>query len=69
MTTDNRIILFTAPDKEGVHVPSKSEILAVIKDFETQAIEAYEEADLSSPLIENATPGLSYQKNTTTPWT
>ena len=53
MTTENRIILYTAPEKEGVHVPGQDEILAVIKEAEEAEIEVYEEADLSSPLMEN----------------
>ena len=51
MTTENRIILYTAPEKEGLQVPSQEEILAVIAEAESTKIEAYEEADLSSPLM------------------
>ncbi len=58
MTTENRIILYTASEKEGVYVPSQEEILAVIKDAEAATIEAYQEADLSSPLMkQEPTPG------------
>lgn len=51
MTDENRVILYTAPEKEGLHVPTQKEILAVIEDAEASDIEAYEEEDLSSPLL------------------
>ena len=51
MTTENRVILYTAPEKEDVPVPAQDEILAVIAESEAAEIEAYQEADLSSPLM------------------
>lgn len=54
----SRVILYTAPEKENVPVPTEAEILAVIADAESAPIEAYVEEDLSAPLMANApTPG------------
>lgn len=53
-TNENRVILFTCPEKEGLHVPSESEILAVLNEGESIPFETYQEADLSAPLVENA---------------
>lgn len=54
----SRVILYTAPEKENLPVPTEGEILAVIADAESAPIEAYVEEDLSAPLMANApTPG------------
>lgn len=49
----SRVILYTAPEKENVPVPTEAEILAVIAAAESATIEAYEEEDLSAPLMAN----------------
>ncbi len=52
-TETSRVILYTAPEKEVIAVPSEAEILAVIADAEGAEIEAYQEEDLSAPLMVN----------------
>ena len=52
ITKENRVILYTAPEKEGLAVPTEEAILAVIQEAESAEIEAYEEADLSAPLLD-----------------
>ena len=49
-TNQNRVILFTCPEKEALHVPGESEILAVLNEGESMPFEPYQEADLSAPL-------------------
>jgi len=51
ITETNRVILYSAPEKEGVPVPTEAAILAVIKEAEATSFESYKEADLSSPLL------------------
>ena len=51
ITTSNRVILYSAPEKDGVAAPTEEEILAVIEEADQIEIESYEEADLSDPLM------------------
>lgn len=51
-TNENRVILFTSPEKEGLAVPTEAEILAVLQEGEALPYEPYEEADLSAPLVD-----------------
>ncbi|MDA0347870.1 MAG: insulinase family protein [Verrucomicrobia bacterium] len=53
ITETNRVILYSAPEKNGVPVPTEADILAVVKEAENTSFESYEEADLSSPLLKN----------------
>lgn len=56
ITPDNRIILFSAPEKDGVKVPSKDEILKVIESVDQLEIAAYDDGNLDTPLIPELRP-------------
>ncbi|MGD9930380.1 MAG: M16 family metallopeptidase [Mangrovibacterium sp.] len=48
---ENRVIVVTAPEIEGVPVPSESEVLAVLDEMQSTELEAYEDVVLDQPLI------------------
>jgi len=54
ITPNNRVVLFSAPEKEGLDVPSKEAILEVIKSVDQLEIAAYDDGNLDAPLIANA---------------
>ena len=49
---DNRVIIITAPEIEGVKIPTEDEILLVLSDVENAELEAYEDVTIDRPLIE-----------------
>jgi zinc protease len=51
ITETNRVILFSAPAKEGRKTPTQQEILAVIKEAEATAIAAYDDGVSDAPLM------------------
>ena len=51
---ENLIISFTAPDKEGVNIPEKSQILSMIKAVESAEIEAPVEEVIDQELVKQA---------------
>ena len=51
ITPNNRVILFSAPEKEGLSVPTKDDILNVIKSVDQLEIAAYDDGNLDAPLI------------------
>ncbi|MFD2565563.1 M16 family metallopeptidase [Aquimarina rubra] len=51
---DNRAVVMTGPEKEGLKQVTKEEILALLKDVETSAIEDYKDEEVRENLIENA---------------
>ncbi|HIL70671.1 MAG TPA: insulinase family protein, partial [Verrucomicrobia bacterium] len=53
VTEENRVILFAGPEKEGFHVPTQSEILAVVKEADSAVIEAYDDGVSDTPLLAN----------------
>jgi len=55
--SDNLVVLITAPDKEGVMVPTKEEVLATIADVDNIQLEAYEEDVIAESLISTKLPG------------
>lgn len=58
MTESNRVILFTAPEKPGLKVPTQEEILAVIRSAETNGLAAYTDGVSDAPLLAKLpTPG------------
>ncbi len=52
ITDENRVVVITAPEKEGVNVPTENEILALLDEVKNTEIEPYEDAVLDVPLIE-----------------
>lgn len=51
ITRENRVVLYSAPEKPDLAVPTESEILAVIESAEAAKTEAYEEENLDAPLV------------------
>ncbi len=47
----NRVVLVNAPEKEGVHVPSEDELLAVFTSLESAEIAPYEDTATDAPLV------------------
>ena len=53
MTSENRVILFSAPEKESIRVPTEAELLAIIQQVESEELEAYDDGVSEAPLMEN----------------
>ncbi len=64
VTDDNVIVLVTAPDKEGVRVPTEQEVAGIIKSANSQNIEAYVDDVSDSPLLEKVPAGTKVIKRT-----
>jgi zinc protease len=59
VTDDNIVALVTAQEKEGVNVPSESQVLDIIKSVKDMKIEAYAEKVSDEPLLsEQPTPAI-----------
>jgi zinc protease len=54
ITETNRVILYNAPEKDGLKKPTQAEILSVIKEADAAEISAYSDGALEAPLITNA---------------
>ena len=48
----NRVVVITAPEIEGVEVPTEDSVLALLKDVEKDKVEAYKDDVVNKPLIE-----------------
>ncbi len=51
ITDANIVALITAPEKEGVKVPTESQVIAIIKSVKGMKIEAYAEKVSDAPLL------------------
>ncbi len=51
VTDKNRVVIITAPEIEGVKMPTEQEILALLKEVEEQDIDAYKDKVGDQPLI------------------
>jgi zinc protease len=62
--TENKLIIFTGPEKAGFTIPAKEELLTMADNAAKEAIKPYEEKVLASSLMEKTpTPGkISSQK-------
>lgn len=49
---DNRVVILTGPEKEGLKLPSEAEVLSALK-VNTDAITAYEDSEVASSLLRN----------------
>jgi zinc protease len=49
---ENRVIVVTAPELEGVTVPSETEVRSILNQVEKSTIEAYQDVVIDKPLIE-----------------
>jgi len=63
--SQNLVVLITAPDKEGITIPSKEEVLKTIADVEDLQLEAYEDEDIAESLISSELAGGSVVKTAT----
>ncbi|MBX2844056.1 MAG: insulinase family protein [Flammeovirgaceae bacterium] len=58
ITEENRVVVITAPEKEGVEIPSEEKVLAILKEVDEKTIEPYVDNLASAALMENMpTPG------------
>ncbi len=56
--SDNRLVLFTAPDKEDVEKPNEAQLLAALSLSEEDALQAYDDGVSDEPLLSvTPTPG------------
>jgi zinc protease len=51
MKPGNQVITVSAPEKEGVKIPTETDILAVLKNVQTKKLEAYVDNVSTKPLI------------------
>ncbi|OFX29833.1 MAG: hypothetical protein A2W90_19680 [Bacteroidetes bacterium GWF2_42_66] len=51
VTKENRVVIITAPEVEGVKIPTEQEILSLLDEIEKQEIEAYKDKVGTQPLI------------------
>lgn len=49
---ENRVAVVTAPEKEGVEVPTEEEVRAILKEMENAEVTAYEDETVASSLME-----------------
>ncbi|MFZ4413338.1 MAG: M16 family metallopeptidase [Bacteroidales bacterium] len=57
VTDDNMALVVTAPDKEGVKVPTKEQIMAVVQNAKTKQLDAYVDNFKTEPLLEEDLKG------------
>ena len=53
LTKENNVITITAPEKEGLKLPSKDEALAIVEAVRAEKIEGYMEEVITEPLVSN----------------
>jgi zinc protease len=51
MTGPNRVVMVNAPEKEGVPVPTYSELASVLKSIKTEELTAYKDTTNDKPLL------------------
>ncbi len=52
ITNENRVVLITAPEKEGAEVPTEEEVMHILDEAENMEVEAYVDAAVASTLME-----------------
>lgn len=52
ITEQNRVVLVTAPEKEGVPVPTEAELASVLSRVRTKTVEPYQDTAVDRPLVE-----------------
>lgn len=50
---DNRMVVFTGPEGEGIPKYTKKEVMAILDDVKNREIEAYKEEEVASSLLED----------------
>ena len=53
VSDSNLVIAVFAPDKDGIILPTKEELISILKDVEAEDIEAYKEEVSDEPLVSN----------------
>ncbi len=53
MGEGNLVVVMMAPEKEGVAVPTEAEVRNLLQDMQNAEVEAYEDEEIASTLIEN----------------
>jgi len=67
ITAENMVVLYKAPEKEGLVHPTEADILAVVKDVENAEIEAPAAEELASEFLDPSTlKGSKVKKSKTT---
>lgn len=51
VATENRVVLVSAPEREGLAVPTEAELTAVFESVAAAEIEPYEDATVEGPLV------------------
>lgn len=51
ITRENRVVILTAPEKEGVKVPGEGEIRKILDDVDQTNVEAYQDRVADKPLL------------------
>ncbi len=51
ITEENRVVVVTAPEIEGMKIPSEEEVLSLLREMEGMEVEPYEDAIADVPLI------------------
>ncbi len=62
---DNRVIILTGPEKEGLTKVTEAEVLALLKDVQNTKIEPYQDNMVRQDLVENLKPAGSITKTET----
>ncbi len=58
ITESNRVVVYSAPEKAGLKLPTREEILAVIQKAESTDLDAYQDGVSDAPLLKtNPAPG------------
>lgn len=53
---ENRVMVVTAPEMEGMNVPAETDVLSILDQVEKSTIEAYKDVVIDKPLIEGEIP-------------
>ncbi len=57
ITDDNFVLMITAPKKDGIKVPSKEDVLAIIGKTKTMDLKPYEDKQINAPLLSKLPEG------------
>jgi zinc protease len=64
VTDKNRVVVVNAPEMEGVEVPDKDDIFALLEEVEQTEVEPYEDAVSDAPLLTDKPNGSPVMKET-----
>jgi len=52
ITNENRVVILTGPEKEGMEMPSEDEVLSIVEKAENEAVTAYEDGLSATAIME-----------------